>query len=159
MLHEICVPLISFSVLGLVGSIPADALRALGPAAAAPYLSWAPVVTVLALGFYASMGSRVFLFMLVPALLLQLPVGLLYAQGGTSLLLGVSAAVFVGGWIGQFIGHGIEGRKPSFFKDLQFLLVGPAWVMDLAVRTLGLRGLADPSGVAAAQTAQVPPGA
>ena len=31
-------------------------------------------------------------------------------------------------WIGQFIGHKIEGAKPSFFEDLQFLLIGPAWV-------------------------------
>ena len=40
------------------------------------------------------------------------------------------AAVFVVAWIGQFIGHKIEGKKPSFFEDLQFLLIGPAWVAN-----------------------------
>ena len=40
------------------------------------------------------------------------------------------AAVFIVAWIGQFIGHKIEGKKPSFFKDLQFLMIGPAWVAD-----------------------------
>ena len=37
--------------------------------------------------------------------------------------------VFVVTWIGQFVGHKIEGKKPSFFEDLQFLLIGPAWVV------------------------------
>ena len=40
----------------------------------------------------------------------------------------MSVAVFVIAWILQFIGHKIEGKKPSFFKDVQFLLIGPAWI-------------------------------
>jgi len=44
-------------------------------------------------------------------------------------LLWIAIGVFVVAWIGQFIGHQIEGKKPSFFKDLQFLLIGPAWVV------------------------------
>lgn len=43
---------------------------------------------------------------------------------------GFYIAVFVLAWIGQFYGHKIEGKKPSFFKDLQFLLIGPVWCMD-----------------------------
>jgi uncharacterized membrane protein YGL010W len=42
-----------------------------------------------------------------------------------------SLFIFVVAWIGQFIGHTIEGRRPSFFKDLQFLLIGPVWIMNL----------------------------
>ena len=42
--------------------------------------------------------------------------------------------VFVLAWIGQFIGHLIEGKRPSFFKDLQFLLIGPAWLMAFVYR-------------------------
>ena len=41
-----------------------------------------------------------------------------------------SIGVFVIAWIGQFYGHKIEGKKPSFLKDLQFLLIGPAWVVE-----------------------------
>ena len=51
----------------------------------------------------------------------------------------VAVAVFVLAWIGQFIGHAIEGRKPSFFEDVKFLLVGPAWLLHLAYRRAGIR--------------------
>ena len=43
---------------------------------------------------------------------------------------GFYIGLFVLAWIGQFYGHKIEGKKPSFFKDLQFLLIGPVWCMD-----------------------------
>ena len=45
-----------------------------------------------------------------------------------------SVTVFAIGWIGQFYGHKIEGQKPSFIKDIQFLLIGPAWVIDSALK-------------------------
>jgi len=41
-----------------------------------------------------------------------------------------SLILFIVAWIGQFYGHKLEGKKPSFFKDLQFLLIGPAWVFE-----------------------------
>jgi uncharacterized membrane protein YGL010W len=46
--------------------------------------------------------------------------------------------IFVVAWIGQFIGHSIEGTRPSFFKDVQFLLIGPIWLMSHLYRRLGL---------------------
>ena len=42
-------------------------------------------------------------------------------------------------WIGQFIGHKIEGKKPSFFEDLQFLLIGPAWLLSFIYKKIGIR--------------------
>ena len=36
-------------------------------------------------------------------------------------------AMFVFGWILQFIGHAFEGKPPSFFSDHSFLIVGPVW--------------------------------
>jgi uncharacterized membrane protein YGL010W len=47
--------------------------------------------------------------------------------------------LFIVAWIGQFIGHAIEGRRPSFFKDLQFLLIGPLWLLADLYRRIGLR--------------------
>ena len=41
----------------------------------------------------------------------------------------VSVVIFIVAWIGQFYGHKVEGKKPSFIKDLQFLLIGPLWVL------------------------------
>lgn len=46
----------------------------------------------------------------------------------------LSVIVFVIAWIGQFVGHQIEGKKPSFFKDLQFLLIGPLWLLAFVYR-------------------------
>jgi uncharacterized membrane protein YGL010W len=46
----------------------------------------------------------------------------------------ISFAIFVVAWIGQFYGHKVEGMKPSFIKDLQFLLIGPLWVIEKIVR-------------------------
>ena len=51
----------------------------------------------------------------------------------------ISLAIFVLAWVGQFIGHKIEGEKPSFFEDLQFLLIGPAWLLGAIYRKLGIR--------------------
>jgi uncharacterized membrane protein YGL010W len=46
--------------------------------------------------------------------------------------------LFAAAWVGQFKGHQIEGKKPSFLKDLQFLLVGPAWLLHFVYRKAGL---------------------
>ncbi|GAL26575.1 putative PRS2 protein [Vibrio variabilis] len=43
-------------------------------------------------------------------------------------ILNLSIGLFVVLWIMQFVGHKIEGKKPSFFDDIQFLLIGPIWV-------------------------------
>ncbi|MEZ4979259.1 MAG: Mpo1-like protein [Chitinophagales bacterium] len=51
----------------------------------------------------------------------------------------VSIAIFVLAWVGQFIGHKIEGAKPSFFEDLQFLLIGPAWLLHFIYKKIGLK--------------------
>ena len=59
-------------------------------------------------------------------------------QPGVNILV-LSMVVFVVAWIGQFVGHKIEGKKPSFFEDLQFLLVGPAWTLAPLYERLGIR--------------------
>jgi uncharacterized membrane protein YGL010W len=61
------------------------------------------------------------------------------ASTGASILLGACAALFVIAWIGQFIGQAIEGKRPSFFKDIQCLLIGPLWLLADLYRRLGVR--------------------
>jgi uncharacterized membrane protein YGL010W len=51
----------------------------------------------------------------------------------------LALGVFVIAWILQFIGHAIEGKRPSFFTDVRFLLIGPAWLLAFLYRALGLR--------------------
>ena len=46
---------------------------------------------------------------------------------------------FIIAWVGQFIGHKIEGQKPSFFEDLQFLLIGPAWLISFIYKKIGIK--------------------
>ena len=51
----------------------------------------------------------------------------------------IALIVFVLAWIGQFYGHQVEGKKPSFLKDIQFLLIGPVWLLHFIYRRIGLK--------------------
>src|SRR5690606_42157951 len=48
--------------------------------------------------------------------------------GGPALWL-VCLLIFIISWIGQFIGHKIEGKRPSFLISLKFFLIGPIWLL------------------------------
>ncbi len=121
-IHYICVPAIFLSIVGLLMSIPSGILHFL-PAFLA---NWAFVALLLVSIFYfrlsVKMGFQIVLFSL-GCLLLN------YYIGQYATLWKVSLLIFTIAWIGQFYGHKVEGKKPSFFKDLQFLLIGPAWVI------------------------------
>lgn len=49
-----------------------------------------------------------------------------YLPGG---MLTAGIAIFVIGWIFQFIGHYYEGKKPAFVDDLIGLVIGPLFVL------------------------------
>lgn len=83
-------------------------------------------VSLLALIFYFRLSPKAGVFMLVQIILMAGIAAFLEAQTGR--LVPIAIVVFVLAWIGQFVGHHIEGKKPSFFEDLQFLLIGPLWV-------------------------------
>ena len=51
----------------------------------------------------------------------------------------IALVIFVAAWVGQFYGHKVEGKKPSFLKDLQFLLIGPAWLMHFLYKKWGVK--------------------
>ena len=57
----------------------------------------------------------------------------------TGLKLEISLSLFLIAWIGQFIGHKIEGAKPSFFDDIKFLLIGPAWLIAFIYQKIGIK--------------------
>lgn len=57
----------------------------------------------------------------------------------TAMLVYVSLAVFFISWVFQLYGHQVEGKKPSFLKDLQFLLIGPAWLMHFIYKRLHIQ--------------------
>ena len=47
-------------------------------------------------------------------------------------------ALFIAGWILQFVGHAIEGNQPAFFKNPMYLLVGPLWLVRRAAAAVGI---------------------
>jgi len=126
-IHYICVPAIFFSIVGMLMSIPATFIEnTLG--LHNPFIeNWAGVLLVLVLVFYLRLSFSLFLRMLGFSILCLMGN---YYLGQYLPLFYTSLLIFVAAWIGQFYGHQVEGKKPSFFKDLQFLLIGPAWVFE-----------------------------
>lgn len=125
-IHFICVPAIFFSIVGIFMSIPSQFLSNLFQLNNPLVENWATVALVFVLIFYLRLSFSMFLKMLVFSILCI--VGNFYL-GKYVPLLYTSIVIFVIAWIGQFYGHKVEGAKPSFIKDLQFLLIGPAWVI------------------------------
>ncbi len=122
-IHRVCVPLIMMSLLGMVGEIPS-------PAILEQYsLNFSHVIVVLAMLFYLSLSLSFSALMVVvvgPMLVINFFV---QKNMATQQVLTLWIAVFVLSWVGQFVGHKIEGKKPSFFQDLAFLLIGPLWIV------------------------------
>jgi uncharacterized membrane protein YGL010W len=126
-IHWICVPLIFFSIVGLLWSIPADMLKNIAPHFG-NYANWATLLLIITLLYYATLSKPLFFGMALVVVVVSFVANWVDVTFATPLWQ-ISLAIFVLAWIGQFYGHKVEGKKPSFFKDLQFLLVGPAWLM------------------------------
>jgi len=136
LIHWICVPLIFFSLMGLIASIPSGVLRsAFGEGSM--YANWAAVILALALIYYMTLSIPLTIGMLLFALACLFLINQLVLLNIAPLWL-VSLGIFVAAWIGQFYGHKVEGKKPSFFKDVQFLMIGPAWLMHFIYKKIGM---------------------
>lgn len=119
LIHFVCVPVIVFSLLGILWSLH-------------PFAALA--VTTAAMCYYFAL-SRPFAFgMLAMSTLMLATLEIM----PSATVLPVSITVFVVAWIGQFIGHKIEGKKPSFLEDVRFLLIGPLFVLGFLYRRLNL---------------------
>lgn len=116
-IHLVCVPVIMFTLLGLLWS-------------AHPLVALA--FTVAAMVYYFKLSRPFALGMLLMAAVMLS----ILAALPPATVLPLSITVFVLAWIGQFIGHKIEGKKPSFFDDLRFLLIGPLFVLGFLYRRL-----------------------
>jgi uncharacterized membrane protein YGL010W len=130
-IHWICVPLILWTVIALVWLVPV-------PAAVGRAGLWAVLAMVAALGFYFRLSRPLGLAMLVVFVLFGLLSEALYRALGVGPLAGLAGLVFGLAWIAQFVGHRIEGRRPSFLTDLAYLLIGPAWLVAKILRRMGV---------------------
>lgn len=119
LIHFIAIPLIVFSLLGVLYWIH-------------PALAWGVVVSSLV--YYARLSAVFMVSMALMAALMVYGASLM----GTALL-PASIGIFVVSWVFQFIGHKIEGKKPSFLEDLQYLLVGPLFVLSKLFLKLGIK--------------------
>jgi uncharacterized membrane protein YGL010W len=93
---------------------------------------------VAVLAFYWRLSRKLGVAMLLVFVALGLLTEALYRTLGPGDLLWLAIGVFVLAWIGQFVGHLIEGRKPSFLTDLAYLLIGPAWLTGKVMRRIGI---------------------
>ena len=119
-IHFVCVPVIVWTILGLLWAI--HPLAAVG-------VAWLSII------YYASLSIPFAIGMIFMA---SSMLGIMYFLP-PSWVLPSALSIFVLAWIGQFIGHKIEGKKPSFFDDIRFLLVGPLFVLGFLYRRLNIR--------------------
>jgi uncharacterized membrane protein YGL010W len=134
-IHWICVPLIFFSIVGLIASIPAAPLQGLMDGS--PYANWATLLMVLVIVYYVSLSIPLSIGMMLFGALCLFLVNLIVRINIAPLWL-ICLIIFVVAWIGQFYGHKVEGKKPSFLKDIQFLMIGPAWLMHFLYKKAGI---------------------
>lgn len=118
-IHAIAVPSIFFVTIGLIWSIPV-------PEFVAQFnVTWAHILAVPMLYYYFLLSGPIGAAMTLLTIVVFGGIKLLNAFGIS--VWQFSLALFIVMWVLQFVGHKIEGKKPSFFEDLRYLLVGPAW--------------------------------
>ena len=139
LVHWICVPLIVFSLLGLIWQIPFPHLSFLGSYNG--FFNWASFLLAFSLYYYFTLSPTLFFLMIwVVGLMSYIIVKIEHAVGlGTGTAYAIYATIFIAAWIGQFIGHKIEVKKPSFLDDVKFLLIGPIWLLHFICRKVGIK--------------------
>jgi uncharacterized membrane protein YGL010W len=134
-IHWICVPSIVFSLFGLIWAIPFPHIEILGKYNG--YVNWASFLIAFSIYYYYKLSPVLSYFMLL--LIMFFSAGIvtlekMHNTAGWPQMWEVCLGIFVLAWIGQFIGHKIEGKKPSFLDDLKFLLIGPIWLLHFVLK-------------------------
>lgn len=140
LIHWICVPLIVFSLFGLVWAIPFPNLEFLGRYNG--FVNWASFLIGFSIYYYYKLSPVLSYAMLLIVMIFSAAiVGLekLHNLNNWPPMWQVCLIIFVLAWIGQFIGHKIEGKKPSFLDDVKFLLIGPIWLLHFLFKKAGIR--------------------
>ncbi len=118
-IHFLAIPAIMLSLCGLIYALHPYALYAFAGAS---------------LVYYARLSWVFFATMVVATALLIAGVKAMGAN-----VLPISVGIFIAAWVIQFIGHKIEGKKPSFFEDIQYLWVGPLFLLSKVFLKLGIK--------------------
>ena len=139
LIHWICVPLIVFSLLALVWAIPFPRLEFLGKYNG--FVNWASFLIAFAIYYYYKLSPVMSYFMLIAVFIMSFFIVMLekWEQSGGPAMWVSALVIFVLSWVGQFYGHKVEGKKPSFLDDVKFLLIGPIWLLHFICKKIGLR--------------------
>ena len=131
LVHWVCVPAILWAVIAALWLVPVSpSIGRVG--------FWCGLAMVGAFAFYWRLSRPLGVAMLVVFVAFGLLTEFLYRLLGPAHLLMLAIGVFVVAWIGQFVGHLVEGKRPSFFTDLAYLLIGPAWLTGKIMRRFGI---------------------
>ena len=136
--HFICVPLIFFSIVGLFVTIPTGFLHLYFQDEPPFYLNFGTVALIFTLIFYLRLSFPIFIGMLIFSVIVMIGNYFLSTIDEVPLWT-ISLLIFAFAWAGQFYGHKVEGKKPSFFKDVQFLLIGPAWILSFLYKKMNIK--------------------
>jgi uncharacterized membrane protein YGL010W len=131
LIHWICVPAIFFSIVGLLYSIKLPFFWQ------THQLNVTMVVTTIVILYYLKLSPKLAVGMVLFCFVCLFLAHIL-ERGGLLPLWQFSIIIFVIAWVGQFYGHKVEGKKPSFLKDIQFLMIGPAWLMRFVYKKMGI---------------------
>ncbi|MEJ2602970.1 MAG: DUF962 domain-containing protein [Gammaproteobacteria bacterium] len=131
-MHAVSIPLAVIGVTGLLWSLPApDAFGDISPA-----LNWGTAFLLAAVVYYFILSIPLALGLLPFVLAVTGVLGRL--DGLTRPLWQVSLAVLLAALVLQALGHLVESRRPRLLEDLQYLMIGPAWLMAGVFRRLGI---------------------
>jgi len=131
-IHWFAVPIIAWSVIAILWVLPTPRFFP-----ANLYVNWATIVCALAVVYYLTLSVPLAIGMTAFSALAIVIIRWIETNVSINLEW-IAGTLFVAAWVFQFAGHEVEGKKPSFFKDLQFLLIGPAWLMHFLFRRLGI---------------------
>ena len=141
LIHWISVPAIFFSIVALIWSIPLGPLENL-KINDYQYINWATIALVFVVVYYIKLSPLLTIGMIIFSSICLYVTNylenLIFSGKIEFQLWLIALIIFVISWIIQFIGHEIEGKKPSFLKDVQVLLIGPAWLMHFIYKKINI---------------------
>ena len=132
-IHWFAVPLIFLTIVGLLWSIPVPEVMAVNE-----WVNFATIMLIPVVVFYARLSISLTVGMTLWCVFCYAVCHHYGSMTGTPLWQ-TCLVVFVIAWIGQFYGHKVEGQKPSFFEDIQYLMIGPAWLMSFIYDKFGIK--------------------
>lgn len=109
--HRLGIPMIMLTLLGMLARVE------IGP------IDLAMIVIAASTAYYLLLDWRLGLAMLAVSIVMYM--------AGAAMPMAVNVAIFVAGWIFQFIGHSVyEKKNPAFFRNFVHLLIGPLWILS-----------------------------